>query len=513
MKHHRKLAAVLIVIAAVRIALTYRVFSDTADEANHVGAGLDLYQNHRYVVQLANPPLPRLVLAAAPRLGGMRRDMSVDFSAQLRSVFEHGKYERDLVLARVGNLVFFVIAAIGVWLLARRVLDETAALLALALFTTQPVVLGFAGLATHDIAAVAGTAVALLAFVRWLRAPSLTGAVIVGLALGFGALCKFSCIVFVPAASATLLFVRLFHDQALRAKVWKALAELLVVPFVAFATLWAGYLFSIGQVGRFKHVPAPDFFNGMAELLVLEREGFLSYALGHYSMRGWWWYFPLAFALKTTLGLLLLLIAGAWFARREPALRWPFVEWTLAAFAIMAPTLPSALDLGVRYILPVYIAFSIAVAAAAMAMLRSPRRVVQAAAVALLAWHLVASTVAHPDYFTYFNEIAARQPSRYLIDSNLDWGQDLLRLARFCRKHHINELAYNLFSASDPNRIGLPPKLEINWRLPPSVPTALSESAIVLTRITYPGAYPWADEVPYVRVGKSIRVYHVMRDP
>jgi hypothetical protein len=284
---------------------------------------------------------------------------------------------------------------------------------------------------------------------------------------------------------------------------------LLVVPVAAFATLWAGYLFSIGPVGRFAHVPAPAFFNGMTELLTFEREGFLTYALGHYSMRGWWWYFPLAFALKTTLGLMLLLVAGAWFTRREPTLRRPFVEWTVAGFAITAPALPSALDLGIRYILPVYIAFSIAVAAAAMAMLRSRQRVVQATAVILLAWHLVASTVAHPDYFPYFNEIAARQPSRYLIDSNLDWGQDLLRLAHFCRKHHINTLAYNLFSASDPDRIGLPHQVETNWTVPPTVPTALSESAIVLTRATYPDAYPWADEVPYVRVGKSIRVYAV----
>ena len=251
-------AAVLIVIASLRIASTYRVFSDTADEANHVGAGLDLYQNHRYIVQQENPPLPRLVLAAAPYLGGMRRDMNVDFSRQLQSVFANGKYERDLVLARVGNLVFFAIAALSVWFLARRVLDETQALIALALFTTQPVILGYSALATHDAAAVAGTAVGLLAFVRWLDEPSWKRAAVFGVAYGFGALCKFSCLPFVAAGCAVLLLFRRRNPL-----------QLLIVPVTAFATVALGYAFHL----------AP-FFNGMRGIFALDREGFLSYALG-----------------------------------------------------------------------------------------------------------------------------------------------------------------------------------------------------------------------------------------
>jgi hypothetical protein len=456
------------VIASLRIASTYRVFSDTADEANHVGAGLDLYQNHRYTVQQENPPLPRLVLAAAPYLGGMRRDMSLDFSYQLQSVFANGKYERDLVLARVGNLLFFALAALGVWLLARRVLDETQALIALALFTSQPVILGYSGLATHDTAAVAGTALALLAFVQWLDEPTWKRAAVFGAAYGFGALCKFSCLVFVATGCAVLLLSRKRNPL-----------QLLIAPVTAFATIAAGYAFHLGP-----------FFHGLRAIFALDREGFLSYALGRYAMHGWWWYFPLAFALKTTLALLLLFVAGAFVGNRE---------WTLVTLAMMLPALPSSLDLGVRYVLPVYVPFTIAVAA----MCR--RRVL---AGALLAWHLVASTLAHPDYFPYFNEIAARQPQRFLADSNLDWGQDLLRLARYCRKHHINALAYTVFSASDPNRIGLPPRIDRIWSDPPKIPAALSESTIILTRATLPDAYPWADDLPYVRIGKSIRLYN-----
>ncbi len=503
-------AAVLIVLGAARIATTYRVFSDTSDEANHVGAGLDLIARRHYDVQLENPPLPRLVLAAVPWLCGMRYNSNVGYSDRLRSVFfGHGEYKHNLVCARVGNLLFFVMAAVSVWLLARGALDATGSLLALLLFTTQPVVLGYSGLATHDIAATAGTAVGLVAFARWLRAPSVARACAVGVAYGFSALCKFSCIAFVPAGCLALFAVQLIHDPELRRRAPRALATLLVVPLVAFITLWAGYAFSVGKVGDHT-VPAAHFFNGMKYLLDLDRQGFLTFAWGHVTEHGWWWYFPFAFGLKTTLSLLIVLLLGAWFAMRAPELRWTWIAWTLAAAAIMAPATHSSLDLGVRYVLPVYVPFSIAAAAAAMAMLRARGRVTRAAAAVLLVWHLAASALAHPDYFPYFNELAARHPSRYLIDSNIDWGQDLLRLRSFCRRNHITELPRAVFGSSDLDTMGLPPVIEIDWNRPPKVPTALSETVIVASRMHSAFAFPWADEEPYVRVGKSIRMYGVV---
>jgi hypothetical protein len=505
----KQIAAVLILIGAARIASTYRVFSEGPDEAMHVGAGLDLFARHIYVVQWANPPLPRLVMAVAPWFGGMRFDPNIpNWGGQRAStIYGHGKYLTNLVRLRVGNLVFFIIAALAVSLLARGMLDETSALLALLLFTTQPVVLGYSGLATHDTAGTAGTAVALLAFLRWLRAPTLANASTLGLAYGFSALCKFSCIPFVPAACAGIGLVRLIRDPDLRRNAGKALRTLLVVPVVGFLTVWARYAFTVGKVGKLAHVPAPDFFIGINDLLDIEREGFLTFAYGHVTTTGHWWYFLFAFGVKTTLSLLIVFALGAWFAVRSHAHRWAYLEMTAATAAIMLVTFRSALNLGVRYVLPVYVPFTIAAAAAAMAMLRHSTVATRCAAALLIAWHLTASVVAHPDYFPYFNEIAAREPSRYLIDSNFDWGQDKLRLARFCRQRHITAMAHNLFGPARPEAVGLPREIEIDWSQPPRVPTAISETALVAPRMTNPNAFPWADHEPYVRVGKTIRVY------
>src|SRR4051812_50199113 len=81
------LAALLIAIGAIRMATTFRIFSATSDEATHIGAGLEMYQYHRYLFQRENPPLPRLVLAIAPYLGGMRYDKRGNFSGQIHNNF------------------------------------------------------------------------------------------------------------------------------------------------------------------------------------------------------------------------------------------------------------------------------------------------------------------------------------------------------------------------------------------------------------------------------------------
>src|SRR5262249_44745695 len=150
------------------------------------------------------------------------------------------------------------------------------------------------------------------------------------------------------------------------------------------------------------------------ELITLDRNSFSSFAWGRVSRHGWWWYFPFAFGLKTTLSLLVVTVVGGWFAVRSPALRWTWITWTVATVAVIAPATRSSIDVGVRFVLPAYVPFSIAAATGAVAMLRARGPVTPAIAAALLVWHLGAAVMAYPDYFPYFNELAARAPWRYL---------------------------------------------------------------------------------------------------
>ena len=127
----------LLLAAVLRMASTYRVFSEVADEPMHVSAGLEVLTAHRYTLQTANPPLPRLVFALGPWMTGARLSGDLPFPG-IFNTFYSAPYPRTLILARAGNLIFFLIAAMATWMWARRELGAKPGLIALLFFTTEP---------------------------------------------------------------------------------------------------------------------------------------------------------------------------------------------------------------------------------------------------------------------------------------------------------------------------------------------------------------------------------------
>lgn len=518
-------ASLLIVIAALRIIATYTIFSATADEGMHLTAGLQVLSEQRYTLHLVNPPLPRVITAIGPALAGARYDPTRDAFAQAVVKFHStGHYKTLLALARAGTLVFFVLAAAAMWMWARRELGDAGALLALFFFTTQPSVLAHAGLATLDVAGTAGLAISMLAFSHWLDVPSRGRAAVLGVAWGFAIACKFLCLVYVPVACAAILLVRMLRDADTRAR-WRSAATVLLVPPIAAFVIWAGYGFAVGTAadlasivvafpnewpGRLIErldlatpIPATAFLRGIAEVVDGNRHGVFSYALGRLSADGWWWYFPLALALKTTLATLIVIAIGLVVAPRDRRLLEPL----FAALAILAVSMTTHVDLGLRYILPIYVPLSLAAAAAVLAAVRHRLQLVRVAALALLAWHLIASSLAHPDYLAYFNEIAARNAGYYLVDSNLDWGQDLLRLRDVLRREKIPAFGYSLFGSPDLDLLGFPQHTEVEAFTPTHGWIAISESLYRPTRVF--GGWKWLARRPYRRIGKSIRLYRI----
>jgi MFS family permease len=472
MKRTDLAALAFVALSMLRIASTWTVFSATVDEPMHVSAGLQLYVQHANTYLPANPPLPRLVFAFAPWRAGMDFDPRNRLEDQLLGVFySDGRYETNLALARAGNLVFFLIASLATWWWARRELGDVAGFVATLLFTFQPMVAGHSGLATHDVPGTAGVAVALLAFSRWLGDRTWKSAALFGVAFGFAILCKFSCIGYVPAACLAMYLVR--RDWR-----WRTLAPAFGIALVTtLFVIWAGYAFTVDS-----------FVAGIRQLREFDRAGHFTFLFGNFSMTGWWWYFPAAVALKTTIGSLVL----ALFTRGRG------FEGLAAAVAILLVVMPSKLDLGVRYVLPVYVPLAFAGAAAFVAMKR------QWLAIALLLWHTGASVLAHPDAFPYFNEAAGRQPWRLLLDSNIDWGQDVLRLREVVRERKIEHIGLAVMGWHDWDKLGFPPHYDFRREVPTQGWIAISEHHFGFAPRPF-----WLDGRRYERIGQSIRLYYI----
>lgn len=506
-------ALALIAVAVTRVAVTVTEFGATNDECAHIDAGYAWFHGlHNY--HLANPPLPRVIFAmpfrnfpALPPVEAIHSG-TVNWHKRGTALLEQGDYLENLGRARRGNLFFLVILLASTFVWARHLFGDGVALAALALLSTIPQVLGNAGLATTDTAGAAALPLALYALTRWLEASTWPRTLALGGAIGFGLLAKYSFPLFFGSALVILILFRPRTPHMARAAAAIALAAFVV---------WAGYRFELGTIASrdplatgyarlagdawmaYFPMPAPMFLGGLFNVTVDNHLGFLAYCLGRWSYHGWWWYFPVVFFFKTPLPFLALSTAGiVLFARRG--------EWRLAVLplAVMLPLMAGSINLGVRHALPIYPLLALP---AGYAVVNWRPRILP---IALAAWQIVASVIIHPNYFGWFNELAGKHPERIAVESNLDWGQDIVPLARKCRELGIQRIGLAVTSASDLDRIGMPPTFPIDLKKAPHGWVAISASSLVYRQHETPGAFAWLSKARRViPVGSSIKLYEM----
>ncbi len=559
------LAIVLAGVAVVRIIATYSALSQTWDEPAHIASGMEWLERGIYTYELQHPPLARLAVALGPYLHGLRSPgpdqlklkgelVVVPVSGVGRMwrdglfiLHSRGQYMLNLALARIGVLPFFLLGAVVVWFWACKLFDRLTALVAVLLYTVSPNVLAHAGLATTDIGCAATMVATLYAFTLWLERPTAKRGLLLGLAGGLALITKFSAIVFLPACIAAIAILCWFMaGNGWRAQIrrgrrwWQSIA---VASLVAFLICWAVYRFSVGplttpadreraqldrpdalagvmhdlayKVGELPIYPLTEMVRGIESVAQHNAEGHRSFLLGEVREDGWWYFFPVALAVKTPIAFIVLVGVGLVLLGRRAARErsWQFLVPPLCSLVVVLISIPSNINIGLRHILPVYPLLAIVAAYGAMSWLSSPTRRLKFAAAALILWLVVSSARAHPDYLAYFNEFAGRQPEKILISGDLDWGQDLHRLARTVDELDIPELAiaYN-GSAYPAFHIPVPVR-----DLVPNQPTT-GWVAISLWRLKGgppPGiglvdGFAWLEQYrPVVHVGKSIRLYHV----
>jgi len=505
------LLLLLVVFTAARVMTTHRVFSQTSDEPHHVGSGYDFLTKGSFTLDPEHPPLAR-VFFALPFLDTPDPGKSDPREQGNALLNRNDRYTQNLGRARPGNLVFLALGIIAVALWARHLFTPVIALLAALLYASLPPVLAHAGFATTDMAGAALFTLAMYTATRFLEQPTWKRTVLLGLVVAAGALAKFSFVIYFPAAVLVLVVARR------RLPLVRALAA----AALAFVLVWSVYGFSVGTMQKVDEkavkmatdvfgsprlasvpIPAPQWAFGVLTVKNHDHHGHPAFLFDEKRWEGWWYYFPLALFFKTPIPFLLLTLAGCvLLARRK-------LEVVLIAAAILGVAMTSHINIGVRHVLPIYAPLAIA-AAYAVAELRR----IRIASMALIAWMLISVAAAHPDYLPWFNFAAGQHPEKILNDSNLDWGQDVLRLVRARRELHIQDLTISLFTTTDLDHLyGIPPYTILQAESDVRGWLAISEMHVALGRAYSPEVQKWLDERlegrPYRRIGKSIRLYNL----
>lgn len=505
-EHAHLAAAVLVLIASIRIVATYKVLNHTIDEPAHLAAGMEWLQSGAYTYEDQHPPLARVLAATGLYLAGSRWSRNPDMYLEGYHLLGYGhRYTHNLFYSRAAMLPLFWIASAVVYLWTRRIAGAADGVVAVLIFTTIPPILGHAGLATTDMALTAFTSAAALAALCWAEKPGWGRSAFFGVTVGLAVLSKFSALLFLPSA---LLAIYAVHLAERRPRFWPLLREVTArlipatISLVAIAcTIGAAYRFTYGTSPFFPlPLPCPAFFNGLHAVWEHNKEGHPAWLLGERRQHGFWYYYLVVTAVKTPLALLLLTILTLFLRIRQTAIPLAFTG------AILFVASFGGINIGVRHILPIYTGLSVCAGIAAARLLRERKTAGTIAVMFLLAWQVVSGVTIYPDYLAYTNELAGARPDRILADSDLDWGQDMKRLALRLQELRVSEFTFKLFNVGYlaagndfPGFVSMPDgnRPRPGW------------NAVSITPWRITGEPRWAETaLPKERIGGSILLYY-----
>lgn len=509
-RFHLVLAVLLCLLHAV-LAVTATVDkSMTADEIAHFTAGQAYNLRNDYRLQPENGNLPQRLAALPMTIAGVELPPPALESWRTADVWNYGYaffYGRPLPVEQwmfLGRAVIALVSAatgLLVFLWSRALFGPRGAFLSLVLFVFCPGFLAHGALATSDVVMTFFFVASVSAWWLHLERPGFAWAAVSSITLGLAFVAKFSAVLLPPMLA---LIGIIWGAGKARGGGWRGILARLarstaVHAAVAVALIWTfyGFRFSAFAPGLAEHatfnhgwgvmlqglgLPAkvlwwmkewrllPEaWLYGLTFVLQFSqaRGAFMS---GEYSVTGWVTFFPWAFLIKTTLSFLVLIAAAAgaglhdrWRSRMrgdaagDITLIRPLTPLIVLFVVYWVTSLTSHLNIGHRHILPTYPLLF--VAAGYLGRFMSGGQPFVAGCVVLLGgWHVLESFAARPHYLAYFNQIVGGSKNgwRHLVDSSLDWGQDLPGLKRWLDVHaHGDSVYLSYFGTGDPAYEGI----------------------------------------------------------
>jgi hypothetical protein len=550
-------AAVLLILAG---ALVYQAWSlgITVDEPSHLLSSHLYWQGADRLKPRDLPPLIKIVCGWVPGRLSIQLPFDPHDRREARDEWVLSQTMLDRMhrpairplffFTRLPLIVFPILTAALVWFWGRKLWGARTGLFLMAAYALEPTALGHGALVKNDIAATFTYLLFWFSLWAFWRTPGLWRAAGVGGATLLVLLSKMSMLWLLGVAPLAIL-ARLVLSRTPVRRAALALALVLLIPYLG---VLAACQFETRRIPEFelnalRHDPllpkpllaAVQIFR-VIPMAVPIWEGTLSlfrnngqpapvYLLGSVHPEGSLWYFPVALAVKAPPVLLALVLAGllmlaARTIRRRLDLTVLF--WTAPAVLYLGLASLSSLQLGVRLILPA-LPFGLLIAGAAVKRLIESRK----AALAVLAasWLFVQTASVYPNGISYFNELAGgpSNGSRFLSDSNIDWGQSLPELDRYMRSHRIpsvhlayfgNDIPWRFFR--DGEALGVPvPWSEgmVKEKMVRLEPGYYAVSATLLSGQFFPPPQrnyfdPLANRHPVAVIGHSIHLYKVEED-
>ena len=504
----------LVIILSLQLFFSVRRESQTWDEANHIYAGYLSWTNKDFGLNPEHPPLVKL-LATSPLLWLQLETPVPQGRFFKEDAFLGGKdflYQNDaekiLSRTRTAAATLTLLTAVVVFFGTREMFGAGAAFIALTLLAFDPNTLAHGAFVTTDVGLACFMFLSVFLFYRFVKGPSAARLIMTGVAVGLVLAVKHTGLLILPILFLLGVCEVALRRERFRHQLLKIAGSLVLITLIGWAILWAsyGFRYAARPDGLQMNPPLTEYVQGlkthevwpvsvMANWHILP-ESYLygltdvrltamyytSYVLGKIYAHGVWFYFPVAFLIKSTIGVLalLLLSLSVIATRRMNHLREilfllvPTIFYLIVAIAV-------GMNIGVRHILIVYVFLYVLIGGAAWVLIRKSHKWIYVVVLFLLV-HAVSSLMTFPNYIPYSNEIwgGSSQTYKLLTDSNADWGQQLKSVKRYIDQRGVKECWFEYFAGgvAEPGYYGIPckqlPTLSTLWLnqqidVPPSI--------------------------------------------
>jgi hypothetical protein len=537
----------------------------TVDEKAHIPAGYSYVAKGDFRLNPEHPPLLKSLsgfsLLITKKIWGgngfFEKESWVkadQWQAGTDFIFNSGSNaDRLIFIARIPTILFYLGLGILLFFVAKSFSNRWVGLLSMTLFYFCPTMIAHGHLVTTDVPIAFFFLLTVFSFYKYLtvkpeKQKRWLYFSVVSLALAF--LTKFSAIVLVVVMFLMLLYFSYLKKKNENIGFWVELKSQLsrifkylplfvlmiyVVYFLvsfkygnstydsvvktSFATPSEEslrgflYLFSNSIFLR----PIGQFIIGFLMVFFHVGGGHTAFLLGDISKTGWWYFFPVAFFFKTTLPVLIaFLISTVVLFFKKSKNYFPFFITSLGLIIIyFLISMSGSLNLGIRHLIPIYPFIFLIISFGIYEFWKLKNSWLNLFLILLVLWHVFESVLSFPNYLSYFNELRFNKDKKdILVDSSLDWGQDLKRLKTYVDKKEIKNLKIDYFGGADVNYYFKNIKEYRAYMGKTKGWLAVSVTSIQMSKDTSgklpQQSYEWLNNyIPEKKVGDSIYLYNI----
>ncbi len=457
--------------------------SVTFDEIWHLPVGVRNLVDGDFAEDRLNPPLSRMWAAIPLAIRGVHVKPRTS-GREIGEIFveEHDDYLKWYIAGRYFNLIWPVATAVLLYGVTLRRFGLVQSRLALLSLLCCPDLIAHGSIVTPDTSAAFFFFATSVSMAAWFSTPTWRRTIALGVLLGLMQAAKYTGVVFFPAFVA-LILLQLWRgwSPAWQSVTWKTLiGRMAMILFSCVVSLGACYRFhgmfvplediplqsvdfrTIREIaGGLAKLPLPlplDFVAGIDLQRSIMETPHPTFLDGEWSLSGFRDYFLKAVAYKYPLALLGLAVIGAFALvrhwRRENSV---LVGCYLIPVVILVGIASfSTMQLGVRYVMPILPLIACCAGNSLLA-IGEGKSTARSLLLILGVTGLLSVWRHHPHHLSYFNELAGGplRGRQHLVDSNLDWGQDLIRAQAAYQTHSEAPPKIAYFGTVDPRRLGM----------------------------------------------------------